>query len=215
MSARHVLITISRQFGSGGSHIGRHLAARLGYRYIDREILKRATDLLGGDEARLAEREERLSGFWESVMNAFAQGIPEAGYVPPPIRPVYDRDLFKAEAMVIKEVAEMGPAVIVGRCGAFVLKGYAGLVNTFIHARKDFRIRNVLETYHLADAREAAALIEESDTRRERFISAMTGKKWSDATNYHLCIDSGAAGYDAAEQMIAALAETIKGRLGL
>jgi cytidylate kinase len=214
VGVKNIVITISRQLGSGGSYIGRQLEKRLGYKYVDREILKQATEYLGEDETHLAEREESLSGFWENIIRAFAHGVPEAGYVPPPVRPVNDEDLFKIEAAIMKEIADKCSAIIVGRAGFHVLRGHPGLVNVFIHASKAFRVKRIMEVYDITDADKAASLIEESDSRRGKFISAMTGARWLDALNYHLCIDASAAGFSAAEQMIVELVDSVKANIG-
>jgi hypothetical protein len=129
-----ILITIPRQFGSGGSFIGMALARRLRFRYFDEEILKRATALLGAEESALSEREEKLSGFLENVIRPFIMGSPEIAYAPSG-RPVYDRDLFQIESKVIREIGEKYDAVIVGRGALYVLSGRPGLINVFIHAR--------------------------------------------------------------------------------
>ncbi len=210
-----ILVTISRQFGSGGAYIGQAVAKRLGYKYIDREILSKAARYLGQEEEALSGREERVGGFWENFFNAFSGGIPEAGYVPPAMRPVYDRDLFDAEAMIINEMADMHNAVIVGRCGFHVLKERPGVANVFIHAPKDFRIRRAMEMYKIPAMEDAVSLVDEMDRERSNFIRAMTGADWTDARNYHVAIDIGRAGFATAEEMILRLAESVKRGLGL
>ena len=213
MEAHTILITLSRQLGSGGAYIGQRLAKRLGYKYVDREILKRMTEHFGIDEAALAARDERLSGFWEEIGRSFAHGIPEAGYVPPPVRPLYDKDLFEAEAAIIRELADKYNAVVVGRCGFHVLRGHPGLVNIFIHAPRGVRVKRVMRIYHVSDAGAAISMIDESDYQRGRFIRAMTGAQWNDARNYHLSIDTGKSGFGAAEQMIRTLVTEAKKRV--
>ncbi|MDA8168986.1 MAG: cytidylate kinase-like family protein [Nitrospiraceae bacterium] len=208
-----ILITVSRQFGSGGAYLGQRLAKRLGYKYLDREILSRATEYLGSEEDLLSKREERLSGFWENILRAFMLGTPETAYVPPPIRPVYDADLFKAESMIISQTADRYDSVIVGRGGYSILRGRPGLVNVFVHAPMDFRIRRVMEGYKIASRDEAASLIEETDGARGRFLDSITGGSWTDALNYHLCIDTARAGFDAAEEMAIALVDSVRQRL--
>lgn len=205
----NILITISRQFGCGGAYIGTRIAKRLGYVYVDREVLQQAARNLGVEESDLADREERVSSFWESLFRVF---MTESVYVPPPIRPIYDRDLFNAEANIINEAADRKSAVIVGRAGFHVLKGRAGLANVFIHASMDFRIRRVMEVYK-KDAEEARSLVEESDRDRGKFIHTMTGVEWADARNYHLCIDISRTDFQTAEEMIIMLVESMKRKL--
>jgi cytidylate kinase len=210
-----ILVTISRQFGSGGAYIGQNVARRLGFEYIDREILRLAARYLGRDEEALSGREERVGGFWENFFNAFASGVPEAGYVPPPIRPVYDRDLFDAEAAIMNEMAERRDSVIVGRGGFHALRGRPGLANVFIHAPKDFRIARAMDVYNIRTTEEAASLVDEMDHERGRFIREMTGADWTDARNYHLSIDTGRVDFASAEEMTSGLVKSVRSRLGL
>ncbi len=96
------VLTISRQFGSGGSYIGQEVARRLGMRYTDREILQKAAAVLGAREADLEQREETVAGFWESVLRSFSFGGPDTTFVPPPLPTLYDQDFFRLESRVIR-----------------------------------------------------------------------------------------------------------------
>jgi cytidylate kinase len=209
----NILITISRQMGSGGAYLGRRVADRLGFRYVDRDILKQATEHLGESEETMAFREERVSGFLENLLKGFIYGSPETAYVPPSIRPVYDVELFNAEARIIASIADKHNAVIVGRAGFHVLKDRPGLVSIFLHAPEDFRIGRVTVAYNLSSPAEAGTLIRQSDTQRRRFIKTVAGVDWTDARCYDLCINSAAAGLAAAEEMIVELAERVRSSL--
>jgi cytidylate kinase len=208
-----ILIAIARQFGSGGSTIGTSLAKRLGFRYFDREILRRTTDLLGAEEHSLSAREEKLSGFLEEVLRSFILGSPETAYVPPPIRPVYDEDLFETESGVIRKIAETFDSVIVGRAATFVLSGKPGLVNVFLHAPREFRAKRIMEVYHMSDLSEAQELVDKSDYERAKYVKGMTGADWTNANNYHLSVDTEKTGFTTAEEMIALLVGEVKNKL--
>jgi cytidylate kinase len=207
---QNVIITISRQLGSGGSFIGRQVAERMGIKYIDREILHQAASLLHESENGLSAREERLSSFWERVMQAFCFGVPEAGYVPPPLRAIPDDELFATESKIIRRLAENCSVVIVGRAGFHILRGSPNLANVFLYAPKEFRIKRVMEIYNIDDAVQAEEMINDADLQRKKFVKVMTGTDWTDSLNYQLCIDTGAAGFTAATEMIVRLAEKIK-----
>ncbi len=209
-----VLITIARQFGSGGSFIGKTLAERLGFRYFDREILRQAAGILGAEESALSEREETLSGFLENVIRPFIVGSPEAAYVPPPMHAVYDRDLFETESKIIGKAGWQYDCVIMGRAARHVLAGQPGLVNIFIHAPRDFRVERIMKLYGLSGPEEAGKLVDKSDHDRARFIQAMTGEDWTDLRNYHLSINTERAGFVAAQDMILLLVEQVKGKIG-
>lgn len=199
--------------GSGGAYLGRRVANRLGFKYVDRDILKRATEYLGESEENITFREERVSGFLENLLKGFIYGSPETAYVPPSIRPVYDVDLYKAEAGIIAGIADRDNAVIVGRAGFHVLEDRIGLASVFLHAPEDFRIRRVTEGYGISVQEEAVALVRQSDLQRRRFIKAVAGVEWTDARCYHLCINTGAAGLATAEDMIVELAEKVRSSL--
>ena len=208
------IVTISRQIASGGAYIGHLLARKLGYKYVEREVLHTAARELGVDISELSAVDERRTGFIKSLMKSFVFGTPEAAYVPPARRPVYDQELFETESKIIAAIAEKYNAVIVGRGGYFILRGRPNVVNVFIHAPRDFRVKR-LRKFHEISAEQAREEIEESDRRRETFLKTMTGTDRYDARNYHLCIDVASAGFEAAERMIIELVDKTKRDLGL
>lgn len=208
------IVTISRQIASGGAYIGHLLARKLGYKYVEREVLHTAARELGVDISELSAVDERRTGFIESLMKSFVFGTPEAAYVPPSRRPVYDQELFETESKIIAAIAEKYNAVIVGRGGYFILRGRPNVVNVFIHAPRDFRVKR-LRKFHEISAEQAREEIEESDRRRETFLKTMTGTDRYDARNYHLCIDVASAGFEAAERMIIELVDKTKRDLGI
>jgi cytidylate kinase len=212
--AKTILISISRQLGSGGAAVARQLAKRLGFRYVDREVLSRATEYLGSEEENLAFREERVSGFMEDLLRGYIYGTPESAYIPPPVRPVYDIELFRTEAAIIRRIADAHDAVIVGRAGFHVLRDRPGLIKVFLHAPEASRIERIMKTCNIAAPREAVDLIRESDSSRRKFVETVAGVEWTDARCYHLCIDTASSGLSGAENMIMSLTETTRNRLG-
>lgn len=208
-----ITVTISRQFGCGGSYVGERLAKRLGFKYADRGILRLAAKRLGVPPKELAGKEGRISGFWEDFFRGFSFGAPDAGYyVPPPVKLVGDEEFFEAESQIIKWIPSRYSAVIMGRGAYDILAGSPGLVNIFLHAPLDFRARRVMELYKIQDRKEAVALIEEKDKERARFLLSVTGKVWTDACNFQLCLDTAQAGFDLAEETAAKLVEGLPGR---
>jgi cytidylate kinase len=205
----NITITISRQIGSGGTYIGQEVAKRLGCRYMDREIVREVADHLKEDEDLLADRQERVSSFWERLVRSCAACTPETGYAPPPIRPLMDGELFAAEALIIRKIAERCTAVIVGRGAFHILSDVPGLVKVFLHAHPEFRIRRVMDVFHIADAEQAETLVGDSDKHRRRFIRTIAGVEWTDAVNYHLSIDTGVVGFADACEMILCRARTL------
>ncbi len=211
--ANNVIVTIARQLGSGGSLIGKQVAEQLSIKYIDREILQQVADILHESENNLSDREERLSTFWERMARAFCYGVPETGYVPPPLRPIPDEELFAVESMIIRKITADCSAVLVGRAGFHILRDMPNVVNVFIHAPKEFRVRRVMELYGVPEKEQAMEMIEDSDSQRKEFVKTMTGLNWTDAQNYHLSIDTAIAGFSSAVEMILPLAKKIRNAL--
>ena len=206
---RTMVVTISRQMASGGAYIGHLLARTLGYKYVEREILHIAARELGVDISELSRLDERHAGFVENLMKSFVFGAPEAAYVPPSRRAVYDKELFETESRIMAEIANQYNAVIVGRGGYFVLRNGPAVVNVFIHAPMDFRVKR-LQQFHEISKEQAREEIENSDRMREKFLRTMTDTERYDARNYHLCLDAEAVGIEAAVRMIIGLVEKKK-----
>jgi len=207
---QNIAITISRQVGSGGSYIGYLVAKELGFKYLDREILRQAAERLGTAEEVLELLEERSAGLIENIVRGFSFGTMEAAYMPPLIQPVYSRDLFTLECKIMHEITGEHGAVIVGRAGFYALRDRPGVIRVFIQAPKEIRIKRVMEVQKITNMQEVRSEIEKVDRRRARFIRDMAGVDWSDARNYHLCIDSNAIGFPASVEMIVRLANKEK-----
>ncbi|HEX7011089.1 MAG TPA: cytidylate kinase-like family protein [Phycisphaeraceae bacterium] len=194
-----VCVTVARQLGSGGSYLAQRVADRLGWPYLDRELLRQAAQELGVDAADLAPQEERLTRFWSQLLRAFALGAPESVYIPPPLQPVPDEQLLEVQQRVMCRLARQGHCVVVGRGGFHFLEGHARLFNVFVHAPRAWRRQRVEQLYN---AQQADALLEQADRDREHYIRRATGRDWYDARNYHLCIDTARVGFEAAQQWI-------------
>jgi len=196
-----VVITISRQLGSGAALIGQHLAQRLGIAYLDREILQRATKQLQLSEDVAQAHDETITPFWQSLMQPFAYGSPEAMYIPPPLYLTTDQELFQEESKIIAQMARTHSAVIVGRGGVHVLQEHPRHFSIFLHAHQSFRQHRVEELYHLS-AKEARGVIEASDLTRTRYHRLLAGKDGNDARHYHLSLDTSVLGMTAAVEVI-------------
>jgi CMP/dCMP kinase len=212
MNTQNLLIAISRQSSSGGSLIAQSIAKRLGYRYLDREILWKAAGSLGQKVGVLERREEKISEDLEGLRTVLGSGAPELASAPPPMHMLYDRDIFQAETYVIRKIADEQSAVILGRCGFYLLKGRPGLVSIFIHASEEFRVERAMKAHEIT-ADNAFAALRESDRLKSAYIQAMTGANWTDSLNYHLTLDTGATGFDRAEDMILSVIESVKDKL--
>ena len=195
-------ITIARQMGSGGSHIGQQIAARLSLKYIDREVLHLAAQELGFEEEELAARCERVSSFWSRFFHGLTLGPPETHYAPPPLRAFTDRQLFEKQTEILREIAKENDCVIVGWGGCHVLPRHRGKFNIFCHAPLSFRIKRAMKIYHFKTEAEAREIILESDETRKRYIMEMTGKDWACAENYHLSLDTSLLSMEESADLI-------------
>ena len=184
-----MVVTISRQLASGGAYIGQRLAQRLGYRYVDRDILTQAAAALGLDDERSLEHlEEQAPGWWDRIARVIGVGPPDAPFVPPP-PPVDEGVVLEAETGIIRAIADREDAVIVGRGAPHVLQGRDRVFRVFIHAPKDLRTAEVERVYKL-DAAAARAMVERSDRNRARFVQSLVQRPWTDACLYDLAVDT-------------------------
>ena len=199
---QHSVITLSRQMGSGGTYLGYLLAKELGFKYVDREIVRQAAQYLKTDVGWLAGFEGRSSGLLVNILRGFALGTPETTIPYPLSRPVYDRELFTIECKIMHDMADLHNAVIIGRGGFHALRDRPGVTRVFIHAPLDFRIKRLMKVQNITNIRQARADIEESDQSRAKFIRDMVGVNWTDSLNYHVSIDSSRVSFEASVEMI-------------
>jgi cytidylate kinase len=196
------VITISRQVGSGGAYLGKRLASRLNVLYVDREIVRQAAKELKVSAKSLQARDEKLTPFWQSLLESYIN-ITTMPYVPPPLHMPTDRKLYETESNIITRVAERRSAVVVGRGGYYVLRQHTQRLSVFLHASITFRQKRVRELYHVS-SEEALKLIQSVDKEREQYLRAFTGQDCIDARNYHLSLDTSLVGLEAAEEIILA-----------
>lgn len=181
-------ITIAREYASGGSLIGKKLAESLGIAFYDKELIALTAKQTGFTEAIVekTEREKTHSLLFE--LSAAVQ------------TPLEDQ-IFLAQFQVIQEIAGRESCVIVGRCADYVLRTYPNCRRVFIHAPLEARIARAVTAYGV-DAENAEAVVRREDRKRAAYYNRCTNRKWHDAHNYHLCIDSS-IGLDESVELIA------------
>lgn len=194
-----LVITISRQLGSGGAYVGQALAKTLGISYADREVIDQAAQKLSMLDTDLEKRDEKRLSFWQSFMCSLACA-PEA-YVKPQSLPPTDRELFKIESEIMIRIALERSVVIIGRCGTYVLKGHPRHVSIFLHADNAFRQSRLARFYGIS-ADEALKMIAQSDKEREIYHRTLTGEKWTDASRYDLVVNTGKTGLEGCAGLI-------------
>lgn len=195
------VITISRQLGAGGSFIGQQLASKLNIFFADRDILRKAANRLSTFEENLESREERLLSFWHSLLKT----IPQKDVVTIPSvassLEYTDQELFDTEAEIIKKIVHDKSAVILGRCGHYVLRDEPNHISIFLHADQKFRINRIQKLYNLQND-EATKMVEKSDKERAAYCKTFTHKEWMNASNYDLSIDTSKVTLEQAVELI-------------
>ena len=191
------IITISRQFGSGGRGIGKLLADRLDIPFYDKELIELASKESGIDE-RIFKSEGEEPGRFYQVLGAigYALGSPAGGIYEYSI----NDQLYLVQANIIEQLANEGPCVIVGRCADYVLADREDVLNIYLCADMDERLRRVIDEYHVEDADEA--MLCKVDKRRSNYYQYYTDRVWGKAENYDLCINTGKFDTDAIIGMI-------------
>ena len=201
------IVTISRQFGSGGARVGKALAQRLGFRYADREILAEAARTLHVETSELEPLEERTASVWERLGTLFALGSPDTPFIPPTLPSVSESQLFEIEQQVIRSIAAEGRAVIVGRGAAHLLGNSTDVLRVYLHAPFADRVETAMAEYGFSDRAAAEQVTRDSDGSRQKFVRALTNKDWCDATLYDVTLDTSVVGLDYAVEVLAALVE--------
>jgi cytidylate kinase len=188
------IITVSREFGSGGRTAAKMIAEKLGIAYYDRELVERIAEESGFDEAFIREKGEYAS-YSNSFLFALVMNSGSASGFS-----VTDQ-IYIAQNNIIKELAEKEPCVILGRCSDYILRDRTDCLHTFFHANKEFRAKRILEHYgERADSPEKR--IKEKDDRRKAYYKHYTGRDFGDVRNYHIALDSSVLGLDECVDII-------------
>ena len=189
------IVTISRQFGSGGRTVGKQLAARLGIPCYDQELIEKLAQASGFTPEMVAKQQEAspYSSHW-----AFA--LSEGQFMGASIQD----QLWQLQRKIILELAEKESCVIVGRCADVILKDHADCLTAFIHAKKDKRAKRIVEVYGETNV-EIEKRIRDKDKRRAVYYEFYTGQTWGLAENFHVALDSGELGIERCVDILANL----------
>ena len=186
------IITISREFGSGGRFIGEEVAKKLGISYYDKDIIGQIAEQSGFSPEYIRENAE-LSPKKGLFAYAFS-GRDITG------KSVEDM-VYEAQRNVILKIAEKESCVIIGRNADFILKDREDVLNVFIHGEMPEKVQRICQLYNVAEA-DAAKMITETDKRRRTNYNFYTDQKWGMAGNYSLSLNSSQLGYDRCEKII-------------
>ena len=181
------VITISRQFGTGGHEIGAELARRLGVKLLDKQILNEVASRVNAVEEAVEKIEARNPLWRDDFTNFYRTYMAHAEYNGQE-QDQTSHDLFRAQADAIRRIAEQESCVIVGRCGFDIFADHPNALKIFIHSSIDCRKRRIAEKYDISE-QDAAAMIVDNDYSRELYTKNYTGRDWKDACNYDISLD--------------------------
>ena len=193
-----IIVTIGRQFGSGGREIGQKLAEMLGIAYYDKELMAMAAKDSGLCEEFFEKADERVSG---NLSYAFSLGYSYMGAYAPFNDILSNDGLFKLQSDTIRSLAEKQSCVMVGRCADYILRNEPSCVSVFIHNTAENRINRIME-YDKVTEQEAKDRMASIDKSRSSYYNYYTGKKWGHSASYDLCINSSLLGLEETEKFI-------------
>ncbi|MCH5241300.1 MAG: cytidylate kinase-like family protein [Muribaculaceae bacterium] len=180
------IIVIGRQFGSGGRTIGKLLASRLGIDYYDTELLKKAAESEGVSPLVFKDHEEKRPSVLKVLLQG-AYGIADNFHTVP----LSSERIYRLQNKIIKDIAEKGSCVIVGRNADFILRDNPKVLSVFLHSPLETRAKRIVERGEAKDIEEACEIARHHDRRRESYYNFYTGeKKWGLASNYHISLDT-------------------------
>lgn len=197
MSTKNI-ITISRTYGSDGKGIGKKLASELGFDFYDKSIMQLASEKTGlMEEYFKSDRSPRSSLLYSIAMGFYGgQGVPIQYN-----DSLTDDRLFEIQSDIIKEKADAGNCIFVGRCAGYVLRHYDNCINIFINSDMEERIQRIAKRFELDEAA-AKKLITKTDKKRRVYYEYYTGHSWGNSANFDLCINTSTVGQEGAIALI-------------
>jgi len=193
---KYDVITIGREFGSGGLDVGRELSKRLGYPLYDKEILDEAAKKSGFTKEIFEKHDEKPTN---SFLYALAMGA-GASYGGTFQRPLM-LDIYLAQFETIKKLAADGPGIFIGRCADYVLNEHTSALHVFISCDRDIRIKRIMENTGLNE-KKATELMIKSDKERSSYYNYYSNEIWGDSRHYDLCLNTGKFGIEGVASII-------------
>lgn len=205
----NTIITIGRQFGSGGHEIGEKIANHFGIQYFDKKLLSRAAKESGFCEEMLRNHDERPTNsfLYNLVMDTYTFGYNSSAFVDMPI----SHKVFMAQFDTIKKIAEEEACVIIGRCADYALQEYKNSLHIFIHADEEFKLKRVMDTFNISED-EAREMMIKKDKQRQSYYNYYSTKKWGRSDSYDLSISSSVLGIDGTVEMLIQYIENFEKR---
>ncbi len=196
----NTVITIARQYGSGGREVGVRLAEVLGIKAYDRELITMAAQKSGMSSEILHHADEKATN---SLLYTLALGSSYYGAASIGTDVPINDKLFITQSQIIRDLAAEEPCIIIGRCSDYVLRTNPARFSVFIYAPLEARIKRVLERGAAKTEKEARDLISRTDKRRINYYNYYTGRKWGNPDNYNMMLDSSFLGIEGSARAIA------------
>ena len=195
------VITIGRQFGSGGREIGEKLAQAYDIKYYDKELIARAAKESGFCEEMIQNHDERPTNsfLYNLVMDTYSFGYNSSSFVDMPI----SHKVFLAQFDTIKKIAKEEPCIIVGRCADYALSDLPNVLNLFIYGDEECKIKRIRERFSdITSNEKAREMMIKKDKQRQSYYNYYSSKKWGRADSYDLCINSSILGIEGTVKLI-------------
>lgn len=205
----NTIITIARQFGSGGHEIGEKVAQRFDIKFYDKELLTRVAKESGFCEEMIECHDERPTNsfLYNLVMDTYSFGYNASSFMDMPI----SHKVFLAQFDTIKKIASEGPCVIVGRCADYALHDFKNSIHLFIYADEDSKVKRVMERYSLTEDK-ARDMMVKKDKQRQSYYNYYSSKKWGRADSYDFCLNSSVLGVDGTVKLIVQIVEDFESK---
>ncbi|MCF0204502.1 MAG: cytidylate kinase-like family protein [Muribaculaceae bacterium] len=206
------VVTIGRQFGSGGRVIGKLVAEALGIDYYDKELMIEAAKSHGVDAQLFENADEKAPSFFSGLSSiGLGLGLGGGAFFPGHAGSGYD-SIYQMQSEVIENLASRGSCVIVGRTADFILRHHENVISIFIHASMDDCVKRIMERHETETVDHARSLAEKRNKIRAAYYNFYTDKEWGNAASYDLCINSSKM---SVEEVAAVITNYVKARLGL
>lgn len=195
-----MIITINREFGTGGHEIGTKLAEKLGVKMIDREVAAAIAEKFEMTEEELEKVEHKKMSWWDEFCMFYKPFIEMQVYEPTK-QSITSRKMFVEQTKLLRNIVEEESCVIIGRCAFDIFKNYERCVRVFIHASDETRVKRVMEKQHVNEI-EARKLMEQIDNKRATYINMYTERNWHDNRCYDLSLNVDKLGVEGAVEYI-------------
>jgi CMP/dCMP kinase len=196
------IVTISRQYGSGGSEVAERTARMLGWELLDNEVVDAVAARLGLSVAEVKAREERAPSLVERLASALALGSQDWVNPVGATKGTTDEQMLEVTRLILDEAVARGPVVIVGRGAQAMLSEREDALHVYCHAPRKQLIARCMERDRM-DAKEAARVVDETNRRRKEWVRLHWDREWAAAENYHLTVNTGWLGIEGAAELIA------------